>query len=91
MKRKNQTILNWPAKCSDLNSLEDIQSQLQAAIGERNPSKVSELEEIAKEVLQKIPGEKYQILIYAYQKRLKTWSSLPKCVQPDIKKGQLYY
>ena len=52
---KSLNVLKWPSQSPDLNLIEHLCKDLQIAVQQCSPSKLTELERICKEELEKLP------------------------------------
>ena len=57
VKKKNLTILNWPAMNPDLNQIENFWREQKSVFAKRAPANLKELEHIAVREQQKLPAD----------------------------------
>ena len=70
LQNKNMMVLEWSSQTPDLNPIENLCKDLKIAVHQCSPSNLTELEQICKEVWEKIPKSRCAKLIQTYPQRL---------------------
>jgi hypothetical protein len=63
-------VLEWPSQSPDLNLIEHLWRDLNIAVQQRSPSKLTELEKICREDWEKFPKYRCVKLVESYPRRL---------------------